>query len=212
VLAYGKPQTLEAVKIWPGERTVYNLEVGGVHNFLVGDGGMVVHNGCWKSIKDIFDIFNFSFVQAILIDKKKWVHKVTPQDNPIGKEVEFAEYIGEHLQEKIAMTKAGTAGIDAFSENGRIMSFKIMEGITANSNVNNLLANINGGISLYEKAKPAGVNLKVEIWIKGDHATRDQIQTTWNAIKDLNVRIQDKKDLVSKIFYLAPDGLIELIW
>ena len=50
VLAKAGTQVLEGTKIWPGERTVYNLEVGGAHNFLVGKGGVVVHNGCaaWK--------------------------------------------------------------------------------------------------------------------------------------------------------------------
>ena len=44
VLAKAGTQVLEGTKIWPGERTVYNLEVGGAHNFLVGKGGVVVHN------------------------------------------------------------------------------------------------------------------------------------------------------------------------
>ena len=51
VLAKAGTQVLEGTKIWPGERTVYNLEVGGAHNFLVGCGGLVVHNGCAKYTK-----------------------------------------------------------------------------------------------------------------------------------------------------------------
>ncbi|HMS30449.1 MAG TPA: Hint domain-containing protein [Saprospiraceae bacterium] len=34
-----------------GSEKVYNLEVKDLHNFLVGNLGVVVHNGCWSSFK-----------------------------------------------------------------------------------------------------------------------------------------------------------------
>ena len=34
----------------PSVFTVYNLEVKDLHNFLVGDGGVLVHNACWKDV------------------------------------------------------------------------------------------------------------------------------------------------------------------
>ena len=35
-----------------GTHTVYNLEVKGLHNFLVGRQGVVVHNSCFQLVKD----------------------------------------------------------------------------------------------------------------------------------------------------------------
>jgi len=36
---------------------VYNLEVKDLHNFLVGESGIVVHNGCFPDDKNIFKLF-----------------------------------------------------------------------------------------------------------------------------------------------------------
>lgn len=47
VLAYAGSSRVASVAPLPGAHRVYNLEVQGLHNFLVGELGVVVHNSCW---------------------------------------------------------------------------------------------------------------------------------------------------------------------
>lgn len=51
VLTYSGEATVTKTDKKAGSEAVYNLEVKDLHNFLVGDAGVVVHNGCWSSIK-----------------------------------------------------------------------------------------------------------------------------------------------------------------
>ncbi|MBK8110592.1 MAG: hypothetical protein IPK46_09810 [Saprospiraceae bacterium] len=51
VLTYKGEATVSSTEKRAGSETVYNLEVKDLHNFLVGDEGVVVHNGCWSSFK-----------------------------------------------------------------------------------------------------------------------------------------------------------------
>lgn len=46
VLTYKGEATVSSTEKRAGSETVYNLEVKDLHNFLVGDEGVVVHNGC----------------------------------------------------------------------------------------------------------------------------------------------------------------------
>ncbi len=47
VLTYYGEATVLSNQRKPGNEHVYNLEVKDLHNFLVGDFGVVVHNSCW---------------------------------------------------------------------------------------------------------------------------------------------------------------------
>mgnify|MGYP002361899030 CR=1 FL=1 len=47
VLTYKGEATVSSTEKRAGSETVYNLEVKDLHNFLVGDEGVVVHNSCW---------------------------------------------------------------------------------------------------------------------------------------------------------------------
>lgn len=40
-----------------GSEIVYNFEVKDLHNFLVGESGVIVHNTCWKATNDFLDKF-----------------------------------------------------------------------------------------------------------------------------------------------------------
>ncbi|MFN8320973.1 MAG: Hint domain-containing protein [Saprospiraceae bacterium] len=48
VLTYKSEATVSSTVKRAGSETVYNLEVKDLHNFLVGDEGVVVHNNCLK--------------------------------------------------------------------------------------------------------------------------------------------------------------------
>jgi len=50
VLTYKGEATVSSTEKRAGSETVYNLEVKDLHNFLVGDEGVVVHNACARSI------------------------------------------------------------------------------------------------------------------------------------------------------------------
>ena len=63
VLTKSGAATVTSVKKLSGRRKVYNLEVRDLHNFLVGDCGVVVHNLCWKEVADFFEM--------TLADKRK---------------------------------------------------------------------------------------------------------------------------------------------
>ena len=124
----------------------------------------------------------------------------------------MGEIIGEHYQQKIALTKAGTPGVDAITEEIRIISIKNMQGQSVSSNLSKLTDNINEAIHKYKPVKPLNTDLKVEIWVKGDYATTSQALERWNIIKDVNVLITENTNFVGKIFYKGPDGIIELTW
>ena len=65
VLTYFGEATVLSNERKTGNETVYNLEVKDLHNFLVGDIGVVVHNDC---IDDLFELF------SSIIDKKGLKH------------------------------------------------------------------------------------------------------------------------------------------
>jgi len=66
VLTFKGEATVSSTEKRAGSETVYNLEVKDLHNFLVGDEGVVVHNICWKEIDDFF--------QKSLTDKRKMIN------------------------------------------------------------------------------------------------------------------------------------------
>lgn len=51
VLTFKGEATVSSTEKRAGSETVYNLEVKDLHNFLVGDEGVVVHNGCANEIE-----------------------------------------------------------------------------------------------------------------------------------------------------------------
>ena len=194
---------------------VYNFEVWRENNYFVGFEGsedfVLVHNSCWDILKDMFKIFGFHFDDAVKLGGKKWTHKVTPNDNPLSKEIDASEIIGEFKQERIVMTKAGTPGVDAISENADILSYKIMDGTTAQSNVNKLGDNISGAYTSYKNVPNNG--MKAEIWVRGDHATPGQILAQWEQIKYANLNMASKSDFISKVYYIDNAGTVtELLW
>ena len=65
VLAYTGEVEIASIALRKSVENVFNLEVGGVHNYLVGNNGLVVHNICWNEIDDFFELS--------LADKRKTI-------------------------------------------------------------------------------------------------------------------------------------------
>ena len=61
VLTFKGEATVTSTEKRAGSETVYNLEVKDLHNFLVGDAGVVVHNGC---ILELFNLHEGLFKNA----------------------------------------------------------------------------------------------------------------------------------------------------
>ncbi len=190
---------------------VFNLEVWRAHNYFVSrpetEDFLLAHNSCWDVIKDIFKLLDISFVDAIKIDGRKWSYKVTQHDVPLAKEVDLSEIIGEFKQARIALAKEGTAGMDAVSEFGDIMSYKAMDGTSAQQNIDNLASNIEEAIFKY-RTKVNHNGMKGEIWVRGLHATYNQVKPKFLAAKGPNFRYDANKDFISKIFYVDGNGVV----
>src|SRR5690606_15859865 len=194
---------------------VYNIEVWRDNNYYVGNQHsnefLLVHNSCWSLRDEIFKMFDFFYSNAVKIEGKLWTHKVSSSDIPLPKEIALSEVIGAYKQERIILTKFGTEGVDAISENVDILSYKIMEGLTAQSNITNLENQVSKAYTSYKKIK--NNNIKAEIWIKGDHASSAQIVNQWDQIKVHNLNMSAKSDLISKVFYVDNLGFVtQLLW
>ncbi len=108
---------------------VYNLEVKDLHNFLVGESGIVVHNGC---LKEYFQLF-FGKLTRKKVPGKKWVDYAEESGLATHiddlKEFDQLEALGENLGERIlhfhlSKDKIPFPGIAAITESGVPVSLK----------------------------------------------------------------------------------------
>ena len=110
------------------------------------------------------------------------------------------------------MAPKSHSGFGAIREtDGKILSFKGMNGANETNELTNLSDNLTLALKKYkDKAHdllPENMKdlIKCEIWVSGEHASGANILEQWNLIKDANVFIHDYP-MVDKIFYIAPDG------
>jgi hypothetical protein len=75
VLAYAGSSRVASVAPLPGAHRVYNLEVQGLHNFLVGELGVVVHNSCitWVTKQAIQEAIQFQNLRNALINNLVYI-------------------------------------------------------------------------------------------------------------------------------------------
>ena len=78
VLSKAGNSVLVSKKKLPGRFTVYNLEVGGLHNFLVGRSGIAVHNSCL--IEEVVRKLRTAYREMMWLDPAKYLRL-----NPIEK-------------------------------------------------------------------------------------------------------------------------------
>jgi hypothetical protein len=199
------------------------LEVGGVHNFLVGDGGMVVHNGCAKTLYSILNVMNLDHE---LILGKKWTHKARKTDKldtPADKEeIRISEIIGEEYKSNVFLAPNSYEGLDAIidtkDEVAKILSFKGMTGNTAQSNIDQLRNNVGGACSSYKKniypKLPNNLkdNVKCDVCVSGKYASGAQIQAQWALLLQGGITMS-QYPMIGKVFYIdANDVIHELLY
>ena len=107
LLTYLGEAKVSGITKLPGTHLVYNLEVKDLHNFLVGDAGVLVHNGCPNVAKRIVGIPQF----------QAWVRKFKTKPNhrshlPDGQFEDYAT--GSRTQYEIigGNTKIWADGVD----------------------------------------------------------------------------------------------------
>lgn len=142
-----------------GEETVYNLEVKELHNFLVGESGVVVHNnyGIFQSIVDgIFDAtkkFHSTIVGGAVNEK---VCK------------EFAQKLRDHLSNNGVQSEAWV--VRFYSGNTRANKFLVHGNTTVADNGLHVFTVVNDKI--YDNVHPYGKAI-AEYMDEGFHALYD---------------------------------------
>ena len=97
VLTKRREVTVTASEKKGGYELVYNLEVKDWHNFLVGNEGVVVHNGCWSSKLQ-------KYGKRAAAKYQKAIDHVWEGHNPLSK-VAGKSYFKESLDDKIKLKK-----------------------------------------------------------------------------------------------------------
>ena len=133
-LTYSGSTTVLRTRNIPQAKTVYNLEVKDLHNFLVGN-GVVVHNGC---IDDLFEVL----VSKLLFKGSKIPKMLTISSG--GKKVFIPPSGLKHIHEKI-FKKGFDAYLDKFTykipikKAENLFSIKMMD---MSANVDKVLADV----------------------------------------------------------------------
>ena len=186
-----------------GAELVYNLEVKDLHNFLVGNEGVVVHNSCWKLYMDSF----FS----------KWTKKADPNNNWVDyieesglgslKERQQLSRLGEHEGERMTiLTKDKTGqdfpGIDGVSASGRPISLKEI----TSSNSNTLTEKIKDIGKKATNAQGASLPQLVDVdgMVTATNFTKAEIKTAIDVARANEPRM----GIVKKIFIEGSDGSV----
>ena len=163
VLTYKGEATVSSTEKRAGSETVYNLEVKDLHNFLVGDEGVVVHNACAKScFGDKYDGYlrdlkstGMSHSEAVEeLEKvaKAAEDKLIELGEPLSKGItdqirqaakDFADKMKDELKNQLSNTAT-----DAISE----VTFDVVlyNGSSYEIRVDGVVDNVNGGIEMGE--------------------------------------------------------------
>jgi hypothetical protein len=213
-----------------GQETVYNLEVWRDHNFHVGKSGLLVHNSC--DVKDRFALFgSIDNIENLPLHKTidgipdvyvpygdlKWTTKARKTDKidkPADyREVRISEIIGEKENSKVHLAPNSEAGFDAIRESdGKILSFKGMNGANEVKEINNLNGNLVDAFSSYKEvhstlSEPLKKTTKCEVWVSGEHASGEAIIAQWELLNGNNFDL-DNYSMIDAVFYISPDNAI----
>jgi hypothetical protein len=198
----GEAAVASKVKL-DGVHTVYNLEVRELHNFLVGDVGVVVHNSCWKAYMDSF----FPTWTKVADPNNNWVDYIVESKPGSLKERQQLSRLGEYNQERMTvLTKDKTnqdfPGIDGISENGRPISLKEV----SSPSIGTLKDRIEEMGVKATNAKNGSLPQLVDIdgMITANNFTKSQIM---NAIDEVRSTVS-QMTIVKKIFIEGSDGSI----
>jgi hypothetical protein len=129
VLTYHGEATVTSTEKKAGSEDVYNLEVKDLHNFLVGDLGIVVHNtgNCWNTWLDV--LIGAGKWERQRLPNQKWANKIKGA-NPEQHEILQMESLGEFLKEEVSALTKAFPGIDGVTKSGKVFSMKYINSST----------------------------------------------------------------------------------
>jgi len=172
-----------------------------LHNFLVGDLGVVVHNNCWKSYMESF----FEKFTKKADPDNKWVDYIVESKPGSLKERQQLSRLGAYEKKRMTILtkdKSGQdfPGIDGLCDDGRPISLK--EVTSSNSSI--LKSRI---MEIGEKAKNAQKSslpqlLDIDGMVSANNFTKSQIK---EAIDQARAELPDMS-IVKKIFIEGSDG------
>ncbi|MCP3928404.1 MAG: hypothetical protein GY705_04815 [Bacteroidetes bacterium] len=216
VLTKSGEETVTESEKKQGAETVYNLEVQALHNFLVGESGVVVHNECMGLKLKLF----FG----------KWTPKKQPGTNwvefieesgelTLSHEINQLENLGSKLQRKmIGLEKspyngAAFPGIDGFLDDGRALSLKAAENYSAAKNrlrdMCTKANNLNGGTVQDHEVLKDIFSDGIEGMIspkEGFTLSKLELKNAWNSVLGNN---QINSDIVKVLYVEGSDGWLK---
>jgi hypothetical protein len=215
VLTHTGSATLTGKRPAPAQR-VYNLEVQEVHNFLVAEVGVVVHNGCMGLKLKLF----FGEWTPRKQPGTQWVDYIEESGKlTISHEIDQLESLGGKLQkrmiglEKSTLTNRPFPAIDGFVEGGRAISLKTSESYSgARTELRKMCTKANdlnnGEISGHEHLRDI-MNDGIEGMISprnGAGLSKSELQNAWNSILGDH---QIDSDIVEVLYVQGSDGWLK---
>jgi len=180
---------------------VYNLEVKDLHNFLVGDSGVVVHNNCWNFWLNKF--VGDGKWSMIAIPNTTWSKRLAGA-NPTIEEIQAMEYLGNLWQEQVTSLTRAFPGIDGVSKSGKIFSLKKAQASTENA-INNIAKEIADKANAAVTNNPEKLGGIFDIFgvIESTFHTKSQILA---AINNAKVGYPSRFKLFKQIQIIGKDG------
>lgn len=211
VLTYHGEATVASNEKKSGSEVVYNLEVKDLHNFLVGDAGVVVHNSCWREYLDLFFKASIGKWVRKKVTGKQWVDYIEESGLPDVGEIQQLENLGSKLQKRmIGLNKSKVnntpfPGIDGLIDGGNPLSLKTSvsgkEGERLREMVNKA-NNLNDGL-VTDHADWKGTINKIDGMMSAKQSTKSYIQARWQAaLNDSSV----KTEIIENLYIEAKDG------
>ncbi len=212
VLTYNGEAVVLSSEKKAGIETVYDLEVKDLHNFLVGESGIVVHNSCWREYLDFLFKPIFSKWTKRKVNGKKWVSYIDESGIPDAQEIKQLEDLGEKLQknmiglDKSPKNGAPFPGVDGIIEGGNPISLKKAE--TASSGgglMSEMVEKANklndGNILDHEDMK--GMFTKIDGMLTADKSDKWWLIERWqDKLNNPNLNT----DIIDKFYVEAKDG------
>ncbi|MBC6992874.1 Hint domain-containing protein [Neolewinella lacunae] len=200
-----------------GVTPVWNLEVKGWHNFLVGVSGIVVHNtgNCFNKLLDLFFNLKFGKWTRKRVEGKKWVDYINESGIPSLTEIDQLESLGEKLKmrmvglDKSPQNGRNFPGIDALIEGGNPLSLKTAGRGNEGGALRELISkanNLNDGIVESHEGWVGSLNNKIDGMITAKQSTKSYVRGRWeSALADPGVR----SDIVENLYIEAQDGWLK---
>ncbi len=201
VLTYNGEATVLSNERKPGNEYVYNLEVKDLHNFLVGDFGVVVHNGCWKSYMESFFV---KYTKKADPDND-WVDYIIESKPGSLKERQQLSRLGAYQQKRMTvLTKDKTGqdlpGIDGISDDGRPISLKEVTEYNTNTLIEKIKDIGKKGVNAKNNSLPQLVDL--DGMVTATKFSKAEIKAAIDAARTN----ESTMSIVKKIFIEGSDG------